>query len=451
MRRSTFVASLSLAVFACAVEAGCGSGSSSSGQGAAPDDAGGSSGSATSGGRGSSGSGSTSGSGSGAGSGTGSGASSGSGMGSGATSGGATSGSGSGASSGTIIDASVPSGRCTMPIPARGQAADTSKPTTVVGNGTAASCDFGHLQSAVTTGGIITFNCGSAPVTIKVTATLNVPTTKNTVIDGGKLVTLDGGGTTQILSFNSANWQNNENGLTIQHITFTSAKMTGKMAIPAAPQPACSQGWDDGQGGAIYMRDGNLNVIDSIFTNNQAAPLGPDTGGGAIYVQGSKHGTVIVGSVFTGNSAANGGAVGGLFNELDVYDSTFMGNKAVGHDNNNNDMSMCTVMNNGQYEVGSGGNGGALYSDGNSVNVILCGDDIEGNAAGVNAFGGGLFFTSNNWKTAAGGTLTIADTTMTGNTGGHWTSVQMGSVQNVGTAVGTNNRSTTITNSMLQM
>jgi hypothetical protein len=447
MRRSTFVAALSLTAFACAVGAGCGSGSSSSGQAASHD--GGSSGSASSSGTSGASSGDLGGSGSST-SGSGSGAGSGSGSSSGATSSGATSGSSSGASSGTIIDASAPNGRCTMTIPARGQAADTSNPTTVVGIGTAASCDFGHLQSAVTKGGIITFNCGSAPVTIKVTAPMNVPTTKNTVIDGGKLVTLDGGGSTQILSFNSANWQNNESSLTIQHITFSNAKMTGTMAIPPAPQTACSQGWDDGQGGAIYMRDGNLNVIDSIFTSNQAAPLGPDTGGGAIYVQGSKHGTVIVGSVFTGNSAANGGAVGGLFNELDVYNSTFMGNKAVGHDANNDDMSMCTVMNNGQYEVGSGGNGGALYSDGNSVNVILCGDDIEGNAAGMNAFGGGLFFTSNNYKTASGGTLTIADTTMTGNTGGHWTNVQMGSVQNVGTAVGTNNRSTTITNSMVQ-
>ena len=43
------------------------------------------------------------------------------------------------------------------------------------------------------------------------------------------------------------------------------------------------------------MRDGNLTVIDSIFTGNQAAPLGPDTGGGAIYVLGSKHGIVIAG------------------------------------------------------------------------------------------------------------------------------------------------------------
>jgi predicted outer membrane repeat protein len=336
-----------------------------------------------------------------------------------------------------------------MTIPARGQLADVSNPT-VVGMGTAASCDFAHLEAAVTKGGVITFDCGSAPVTIMVTSTLNVPTKVNTVIDGGHLVTLDGGGSTQILSFNSPGWQTGTNSLTVQNITLTNAKETGTMAIPPAPQAACSQGYDDGQGGAIYMRDGALNVIDSTFTNNQAAQVGPDTGGGAIYVQGSKSGTVIVGSVFTGNSAANGGAVGGLFNELDVYNSTFMGNKATGHDANTNDMSMCSVMNNGQYEVGSGGNGGALYSDGNSVNVVLCGDDIEDNAAGMNADGGGLFFTSNNYKTAQGGTLTIADTTMTGNTGGHWTNVQTGSVKNVGTAVGTNNKSTTIANSMVQ-
>ena len=89
-------------------------------------------------------------------------------------------------------------------------------------------------------------------------------------------------------------------------------------------------------------------------------------------------------------------------------------------------------MNNGQNEIGSGGNGGALYSDGNSVNIVLCGDAIEGNAAGVNAFGGGVFFTSDNMA----GTLTITDTTVTGNTGGSWTNVSTGSVTNVGTAFG---------------
>ena len=77
--------------------------------------------------------------------------------------------------------------------PRRVSPVDTSAPTTVVGTGTAASCTFSALNAAVTARGIITFDCGSAPVTISVTATLNLPTTKNTVIDGGNKVTLDGG------------------------------------------------------------------------------------------------------------------------------------------------------------------------------------------------------------------------------------------------------------------
>jgi hypothetical protein len=187
-------------------------------------------------------------------------------------------------------------------------------------------------------------------------------------------------------------------------------------------------------------------VIDSIFVNNQAAPLGPDTGGGAIYVLGSKNGVLIVGSTFSNNAASNAGAVGCLFSELDVYNSLFTGNTAIGNGANSDDATKCSVINNGQHEVGSGGNGGALYSDGNSVNIILCGSAILNNGAGQGAFGGGLFFTSNNM----GGTLSIADTTMTGNTGGYWTVVSTGSVKNVGTAVGTNAKSITVTNSTLQ-
>ncbi|MGH7296854.1 MAG: hypothetical protein ACRELB_18085, partial [Polyangiaceae bacterium] len=180
--------------------------------------------------------------------------------------------------------------------------------------------------------------------------------------------------------------------------------------------------------------------------NNQAALLGPDTGGGAIYLLGSKHGALIVGSTFSNNTGSNGAGVGGLFAELDVYDSLFTGNDASGNGANNDDASKCSVINNGQHEVGSGGNGGALYSDGNSVDVLLCGDEIENNAAGANAFGGGLFFTSDDMM----GTLTITDTTITGNTGGSWTNVSMGSVTNSGTAIGVNAKSITITNSTLQ-
>ena len=182
------------------------------------------------------------------------------------------------------------------------------------------------------------------------------------------------------------------------------------------------------------------------FFEQLSEQLKNDTGGGAIYVAGSKGGVWIAGSTFTDNAASNAGAVGGLFAELNIYNSLFRDNKAIGHDANSNDPSMCDYINNDQNEIGSGGNGGAIYSDGNSVNVTLCGDAILDNAAGDNAFGGGLFFTSNNY----GGSLTIADTTMTGNTGGHWTNAQSGSVKDAGSAVGTNTKSITITNSTIQ-
>ena len=343
-----------------------------------------------------------------------------------------------------------PNGYCHAGVPPSGQAASVSSPTTVVGTGSAASCTFGALKAAVSNAGVITFNCGSDLVTIPVTATMTLSTTKDTVIDGGDMVTLDGGHAVQIFNYNSANFQATETRVTLQHLALVNGKTTPTDMIPPAPasEPACSQGYDDGQGGAIFMRDGNLTVIDCLFDGNQAAPLGPDTGGGAIYMEGSKHGAVIVGSTFSNNSGANAGAIGALFAELDIYNSLFENNAATGHDANNDDtsMTMCTVMNNGQYEIGSGGNGGAIYGDGNDFNITLCGDAVQDNAAGVNAFGGGLFFTSDNMA----GVLTFTDTTMSGNTGGHWTNVSTGSVTDAGTAVGTNAKSITITNSTLQ-
>jgi hypothetical protein len=340
-----------------------------------------------------------------------------------------------------------PDGSCGSGIPSDGQPVNTSTPTTVVGTGTPASCTFAKLSSAITTGGVITFNCGASPVTIPVTATLNIKTDRDTIIDGKQKVILDGQKLVRIMSFNSNNFQANEHRLTLQHIALINGKATPTVPIQVVPPPTlCSQGWNDGEGGALYMQDGNLTVIDSVFTGNQAALLGPDTGGGAIYVVGSKHGVLIVGSTFTKNSASNAGAVGGLFADMRIYNSLFSQNNAVGNGANYDDSTKCSAINNGQHEVGSGGNGGAIYSDGQSVNMLLCGDKIVDNSAGVNAYGGGLFFTSNNMQ----GTLSIIDSVMTGNTGGYWTVVATGSTTNAGDAVGTNCKSLTIQNSTLQ-
>src|SRR5271165_43639 len=51
-------------------------------------------------------------------------------------------------------------------IPPEAQAEDVSKPTTVVGTGTPASCTSDAFVAAVAAGGIITFDCGPTPTTI---------------------------------------------------------------------------------------------------------------------------------------------------------------------------------------------------------------------------------------------------------------------------------------------
>jgi hypothetical protein len=356
-----------------------------------------------------------------------------------------TGGSGSGGTSaaGGTTGSTIPT-HCTAALPAGAQPADVSKPTTVVGSGTAASCTFSALNAAVTKGGIITFSCGAGPVTIPVTSTMVLPIKTSTVIDGGNTITLDGGGSVQIFNYTDPDWMKSDVRVTLQHLTLINAKTTPTEVIPTAPAP-CSQGYNDGEGGALFMRNGNLTVIDCTFAHNQAAPRGPDTGGGAIYITGSKNGALIVDSVFTSNSASNAGAVGALFATLQIYDSVFRDNHAAGDGANSDDASKCDAINNGQNEVGSGGNGGAIYQDGgSSTNVLLCGVDVENNAAGTGAFGGGVFMTSNDFS----GTITVQDSVITGNTGGSWTQVNSG--PNLGSAFGVNAKSSTIVNSTLQ-
>ena len=60
------------------------------------------------------------------------------------------------------------SGGCA--VPAAGQLEDVSKPTSVVGTGTAASCTSDAVVAAVAKGGVITFSCGPDPVTITMLA-----------------------------------------------------------------------------------------------------------------------------------------------------------------------------------------------------------------------------------------------------------------------------------------
>ena len=295
-----------------------------------------------------------------------------------------------------------PAGHAT--IPAEAAAEDVSSPTTVVGTGTPASCTGEAFVAAVANGGVITFDCGTAPTTIVLTSAAKVFNDKGTklVIDGGNKVTLSGGGTTRILYMATCDKAqvyppgpgdcNTNPGvqLVVQNLTFIDGNAKGI---------ADAMG-NGGGGGAIHAQGGSLKVVNARFFNNVCDDLGSDVGGGAIrkldYLVAPGAGPArpvwIVHSTFggkagLGNACANGGALSSIGVSWNILNSLLSDNTAVGHGAND----------------GQGGNGGAIYNDGNEIVMNVTGGLIENNKA--NEGGSAIFFVSND-KT---GSITITD------------------------------------------
>jgi hypothetical protein len=288
-------------------------------------------------------------------------------------------------------------------VPAAGQAEDVSSPTTVIGSGTAASCTGDALVAAVAQGGVITFNCGPDPVTIVLTATAKVFNNKGTklVIDGGNKVTLSGGGKIRILYMSTCDKAqvyppgsgdcNTNPGvqLVVQNITFVDGNAKGIGDMNNA-----------GGGGAIYAQGGSLKVVNARFFNNVCEELGSDVGGGAIrkldYLvapgAGPNRPVWVVNSTFggkagLGNSCANGGALSSIGVSWNILNTLISESTAVGRGANS----------------GQGGNGGAIYNDGNEIVLNVTSSLIENNKA--NEGGSAVFFVSNNKS----GSITITD------------------------------------------
>ena len=86
------------------------------------------------------------------------------------------------------------------PVPAEAAPEDVSNPDHVIGDGTPGSCTAEAFVDAVHEGGTIVFNTGGEPVTITLTEPAKVYNREGlkTIIDGGGLVTLSGGGKSRI-------------------------------------------------------------------------------------------------------------------------------------------------------------------------------------------------------------------------------------------------------------
>jgi predicted outer membrane repeat protein len=176
---------------------------------------------------------------------------------------------------------------------------------------------------------------------------------KATVVDGAGLVTLDGGGTSQIFLV-ASNYS-----LSVRNLRFINGK------APTNTEAA-------GIGGAV---SGNwrskVEVIGCTFENNSAA-----RGGGAVAVwTGSS--LTIVSSRFSRNSSWYGGAVYSLLSPLQVINSEFTDNS--------------TVLQSGYGDGGAIGTDGASESPSDTLGgtIQICGTQIRNNQG--NGSGGGAY------------------------------------------------------------
>lgn len=208
-------------------------------------------------------------------------------------------------------------------------------------------CNQAALQAALSGGGLVTFNCGTATITLTSALTIN----QNTTIDGGGQITLSGGGTTRIIEHTAGT-------LTLQNITLTNGRAQGANT--------------DANGSAIRSRyQGTVPTLNlnNVTISNNVANLTSFSGGGisaydfggAVFTQGGY--LNVTDSAFTSNTATNsaGGAIHGLRSDIAITNSTFTNNISNG-----------------------GGQGGAIYVDGARPNngvVRITGGTFSGNTA----------------------------------------------------------------------
>ncbi|MCC6455052.1 MAG: hypothetical protein IT328_08930 [Caldilineaceae bacterium] len=194
----------------------------------------------------------------------------------------------------------------------------------VVGTGTAASCDGTDLETALTGGGDVTFNCGAAPLTM-VAGTYTIE--EDTTLWGEGLITLDGEELRQLFIVD------NDATLILHGITLldgqsgsggcASVNVSGVLIAQDVTFRSCRDTSMLLGGGAVYNL-GSFTAIDSTFESNQA-----DHEGGAVFNRGTFTTSLVL---FEDNMA--GDDSGAIENDANgvviIQDSSFIGNSAQG-------------------------------------------------------------------------------------------------------------------------
>lgn len=283
-----------------------------------------------------------------------------------------------------------------------------------------------QLRSMVSGGGTVTFSCGTSPVTITITQTLEI-TLASTTIDGGNLVTLQG--TAGVRMIRHRTLVTTPSALTLRNLTINGASLSG---VGTAANGAAILSVNNSLNPPAYPQ--TLTLENVRFTNNISSQTGSGTGydfgGGAIFTQGGI--LTVIDSTFTSNEARRGagGAIHGLRSNISISNSTFTSNKTTPYSASNN----------------SSGFGGAVYVDGalssGNGSIQIAGSAFNSNT-GANS--GGVAYV--NLYTAQNESLSIDRSTFTGNAISGGAGGLGGALSGGGTNNGAGQATITITNS----
>jgi hypothetical protein len=287
----------------------------------------------------------------------------------------------------------------------------------VVSGSPCTEADLNSALGLVANPGTVRLSCGVAPSSITLTTTIatvaspfvcpvgwNCYFDKFITIDGGRLVTLDGGG----LPAGFRHFFVQGVGFNLQNLTISNGKGAGF-----------------GGGGAI-LNNGGLGLVFDTFSGNEAQGVG--SLGGAIYNNGS---LVVLNSTFSGNHADTGG--GAIYNTsfalqgMVVTNSTFTGNFTSGVGGSGGAISNAgsnpATVTNSTFSLNTTSNGGAIYNN-NSNTMRVTNSTFSSNSALVN--GGGIL--------NIGTMMILTNDTFQGNSA----AIAGGIFNNFGTAILTN-------------
>jgi hypothetical protein len=257
----------------------------------------------------------------------------------------------------------------------------------VVGSGTPESCTEAAFTAALGGDGLITFNCGSAPHEILLTAQKVVPV-GTTTIRGAGLVALSGGNASRLF------------------VVPTGATLVSEDIV--LRNGRASQPSDQGSaGGAVLVDGGTFTLTRSTIRDSGTALTGMQTGGAIENVNGA---VTLIDSLIEGNDSDSGGGIhtSGAAPSLILVNTIVRNNRARAGDGVGGglDVRGAVTITGGRIEGNTAGRGGGLHIGAATVGIT---DTIVTKNAAKLPQGGGIL---------NGGTLTLTNVILSDNTSG---------------------------------